>query len=172
MSRVLVAYATKMGATKGIADAIGDTIRAAGDEVTVLPANEVTDVGYYDAVVLGSALYAARWRPDAVQFLRRFRADLANRHVWLFHSGPLGETVGKPQKTPSAVRRMASTIGAAEPTTFAGRLEPETAQGFMARRMAKGSLAGDFRDWDQIRTWAAEIARSLHEEDIHAPHQD
>lgn len=172
MSRVLIAYASKMGATKEIAEAIGATITAAGDEVTVLPAQAVLDIGYYDAVVLGSALYMARWRPDAVQFLRRFRHQLAEKQVCLFHSGPLGEGADKPQKAPAAVRRLATAIGAEQPTTFAGRIEPETAQGFMAKKMAQGPAAGDFRDWDQIRQWAGEIARSTHKEDIHAPHQD
>lgn len=172
MSRVLIAYASKMGATQEIAEAIGTTMTAAGDEVTVAPAQAVLDIGYYDAIVLGSALYMARWRPDAVQFLRRFRSELPSKRVWLFHSGPLGEGTDKPQKAPAAVRRLATEIGAGQPTTFPGRIKPETARGFMAKKMAKGPLAGDFRDWDQIRQWATEITRSTHKEDIHAPHQD
>jgi len=174
MSRVLIAYASKMGATQEIADQIGATITTAGDEVTVLPAQDVMDIDYYAAVVLGSALYMARWRPDAVQFLRRFRTGLSRKPVWLFHSGPLGEGADKPQKAPAAVRRLATAIGAEQPTTFAGRIEPETAKGFMAKKMAQGPLAGDFRDWEQIRQWATEVASTLHigKEGIHAPQQD
>nr|WP_232327799.1 flavodoxin domain-containing protein [Kibdelosporangium sp. MJ126-NF4]CTQ98975.1 flavodoxin [Kibdelosporangium sp. MJ126-NF4] len=172
ISKVLVAYATKMGSTREIAEAIGTRIASGGDEVTVLPVEDVVDVGYYDAVVVGSALYMFRWRREAVAFLRRFHKDLAVRPVWLFHSGPIGENADQPQKTPAAVARLVATMGATEPVTFAGRIEPATARGFMAARMAKGPLAGDCRDWDKIREWAAEVARSLHEEGIHAPRQD
>jgi menaquinone-dependent protoporphyrinogen oxidase len=171
MSRVLIAYASKMGSTQEIAEVIGATITAAGDEVTVLPAQDVTDIDYYDVVVLGSALYMARWRPDAVRFLRRFRNQLASKALLLFHSGPLGDGADEPQKAPGAVRRLATSIGAQQPTTFPGRIQPETARGFMAKKMAQGPLAGDFRNWDQIRQWAGEIARSMHKEDVHAPHQ-
>ncbi|RSM85302.1 flavodoxin [Kibdelosporangium aridum] len=172
MTRVLVAYATKMGSTYEIAEAIGKEIASTGDEVTVLPVQDVLDVSYYDAVVLGSALYMFRWRKEAVAFLRRFREELTARPVWLFHSGPLEENADQPQKTPTAVARLVVDIGAEEPVTFGGRIEPATAKGFMAKRMAKGPMAGDYRNWDQIHEWAREVARSLHEEEIHAPRQE
>lgn len=38
--------------------------------------------------------------------------------------------------------------------------------------MAKGPMAGDYRNWDRIHEWADEVARSLHEEETHAPRQD
>jgi len=166
MSTVLVAYATKMGSTKEIADRIGATIAAAGLDVTVLPAREVRDVGY-DAVVLGSALYARRWRPEAVRFLKRHRAALAGRPLWLFHSGPCGPDAATPQPTPAKVRRLTGV----EAVSFGGRLEAATAQGFLARKMATGPTAGDFRDWNQIQTWATGIATTVHREETRAQGQ-
>lgn len=163
MTSVLVAYATKMGSTKGIAEAIGATIAEAGFEVTVLPARDVRDVKPYDAVVLGSALYAMRWRPDAVRFLKRYQGELAR--LWLFHNGPIGPDAAKPQRTPKKVRQLAGQ----DAVTFGGRIEADTAKGFIARKMAQGPSAGDFRDWDQIHAWATEIARALHKDDTHAP---
>lgn len=44
MTEILVAYATKMGATKEIAEAIAARIRSASHEVTVLDAADVDSV--------------------------------------------------------------------------------------------------------------------------------
>jgi menaquinone-dependent protoporphyrinogen oxidase len=160
MAEILVAYATKMGATKEIAEAIAERIRSASHEVTVLDVADVGSVEPYKAVVLGSALYAGRWRPEAVKFLKRNASVLARKPVWLFHSGPLGTDLSA-QKAPPKVRELAVRIGADQPATFGGRLTAETAVGFFARKMAQGSMAGDHRDWDAIALWANNIAEQL-----------
>ena len=68
--KVLVAYATKMGATATIAAAIGSELRAAGHQVDVHEIGAVLAVSEYDAVIVGSAIYKGRWRTEAVRFLR------------------------------------------------------------------------------------------------------
>ena len=162
MSRkVLVAYASKMGATADIAEAIGDELRSHGHDVDVLDVAQVRTIEPYDAVVLGSAIYIRRWRRDAVRFLRSNVDELRKRQVWLFHSGPVGPDKDQEQAMPPAVRRLAREIGATPAVTFAGRLEPATAKGFLARRLAKGTLSGDSRDWPKIRAWAADLSTAI-----------
>jgi menaquinone-dependent protoporphyrinogen oxidase len=160
--RVLVAYASRMGSTREIAEAVGAEITRAGLAVDVRPAADVIDVEPYAAVVVGSALYFARWRPPAVRLLRRHGRALRARPVWLFQSGPVGDTgasSGRPSHpAPRVVRRLAARIGADLPVTFGGALTPERAQGLLARRIVARGVSGDSRDFDDIRAWARELA--------------
>lgn len=160
-----VAYASKMGATKEIAEVIGVQLADAGLDVQVRDACDVTTVHGYDAVVVASAIHAPRWRPDAVQVVELIvdkNDDIGQRPPWLFHSGPCGESAGTHDVVaPKKVRRAAHRLGIAPPVTFGGRLDPGTAKGFIARKMAKGPMAGDFLDFDRIRAWADDIGGQL-----------
>ena len=71
--KVLVAYATRHGATAGIAERIGSKLREHGLDATVLPAKDVRDVREYDAFVIGSAAYMYHWLKDATDFVHRHR---------------------------------------------------------------------------------------------------
>jgi len=88
--KVLVGYATRHGATAGIAERIGDRLRAAGLEADVAPVGTVRYPAPYDAFVIGAAAYMSHWLTEATTFVERHRELLASRPVWLFSSGPLG----------------------------------------------------------------------------------
>lgn len=160
MSHVLVAYASKHGSTREIAEVIGESLRETGLEVDVRAAAEVDDLGPYDAVVLGSALYSAHWQRDANRFVRRHRAELPQRPVWLFSSGPLDWSADRAD-IPLAehVARDVEPIGARGHRTFGGRLLPDT-PGIEPHILATHPT-GDFRNWTAIRAWAREIAGAL-----------
>ncbi len=74
--RVLVTYATRMGSTTGIAEAIGRTLAAQGVAVDVRAMQEVHDLTPYSAVVAGSAIQAGCWLPEAMQFMEAHREEL------------------------------------------------------------------------------------------------
>ena len=162
MKTVLVAYASRMGSTQEIAAAIGDQLTTRGFDVEVAAAETTPSARSFDAVILGSALYMGRWERDAVDYLKRQAPDLTDRPTWLFQSGPSGPPAeGKPTPTPGAVQRLCGKIGLAAPTTFGGNLDHSRATGLLARWVSNGDLAGDFRDWDQIRAWADGVADQL-----------
>ena len=75
MTRTLVTYASRMGGTEGIARAIADEMQRAGIDVDLRPAADVRSVTGYDAVVLGSAVYAGRWLRPARTLLKRLVAS-------------------------------------------------------------------------------------------------
>lgn len=159
MTRVLVAYASKMGSTGEIAEAIGARLTERGCLAEVRSAETVESIDGYDAVVLGSAVYATRWRPEAVRFVRRHQARLAARPTWLFESGWLGKRPSTLVATPGA-RRRAAKVGALTPIVFGGRLDPDLTTGHMDRMLAK-RMSGDARDWDEIKSWADQVADTL-----------
>lgn len=165
-NKVLVAYGTKYGATAEIAGRIGEVLQKAGFAVDVLSAERVADVSPYDAVVLGSAVYAGSWRKEAAKLLTSQANALAERPVWLFSSGPTGP--GDPVellngwRIPNALRPIAERIKVRDIAVFHGVIDMQKLS-LPDRLLIKGikAPAGDFRDWPAITAWAEGIARAL-----------
>jgi menaquinone-dependent protoporphyrinogen oxidase len=160
--KVLVAYASKHGATQGIAEAIADQLRVRGLSADAEPAGADIDLDATDAVVLGSAIYAGHWRDEAVDFARAHKDVLAAMPVWLFSSGPLGEDVEDEEQQPKQLEELAKDLQPNDHRIFFGALD-RSKLGFGERMIAKAVKApdGDFRDWDAIRAWADQIAAAL-----------
>jgi menaquinone-dependent protoporphyrinogen oxidase len=158
-ARVLVAYASKLGSTRAIAEAMAQVLRDGGHDAVALPARDVRTVADYDAVILGSALYAAMWRKDARQFAERFRADLQARPLWLFSSGPLDRRLARADQpiTPHGAE-ITRDLGARGHRTFGGRL---AADADVEARILQTHRIGDFRDWRAIVDYAYRIGREL-----------
>ncbi|MEX0874104.1 MAG: flavodoxin domain-containing protein [Actinomycetota bacterium] len=158
--KILVAYATKAGATAEIAEAVADELRRAELDVDVRKVSDVKSIDEYRAVIVGSAVYFDRWRQEAVQFLRHFKRDLSSRPVWLFQDGPLESDFDESMRPlPRRVMFLADRLGMMGSVTFGGRLE-EGQGGPVARSIAK-TYAGDYRDFKDIQEWAAKVARIL-----------
>lgn len=160
MCRVLVAYATRGGSTQEIAEAVADELRQTDHSVTIAPCDAAPDAEGFDAVVVGSALYTGRWLAAATHYLRRQSRALAGRPTYLFQSGPCSEDPNA-TPTPRAIRSLARRLGLAEPTTFAGRIDPARITGRFSRWLATSVPAGDFRDWTAIRGWGYAVGCGL-----------
>ena len=162
--RVLVAYATKTGSTAGIAQAIGEELGQMGLEADVRPADSVTDVRGYEAVILGSAVYIGRWRKEALRLGSRHAAELRQKPVWLFESGPTDASADEGKAVPAkAAVALAAQLGARQHVIFGGRFEPEQAGRFTRSMIARSDKSpyGDFRNFERIRGWARAIGEEL-----------
>ncbi|MGB2895248.1 MAG: flavodoxin domain-containing protein [Anaerolineales bacterium] len=165
-NRVLLAYATKYGATEEIAEKIGQVMLQAGLQTDVLPVDRVGDLAPYKAIILGSAVYVGQWRKEAVAFLDANEKAMAKLPVWFFSSGPTG--TGDPVQLmqgwlfPEAQQPIAERIQPRDIAFFHGVLDIEKLS-LAEKLLIKGIKApvGDFRDWDAITSWAEAIAAAL-----------
>lgn len=175
--RILVAYASRHGATRGIAERIAQTLERGGLEVALRPADEAGTVDDFDAFVIGSAAYNHHWLKEATEFVRRHRSLLASRPVWLFSSGPTGtETVDANGRDlleaskPEEFDEFAD-IQPRDRRVFFGAYDPDVEPIGVAERLGsfftripairEALPAGDFRDWPAIEAWATGIAQEL-----------
>jgi menaquinone-dependent protoporphyrinogen oxidase len=156
---VLVAYATEQGSTGEIAETVAEILRNAGLEVDLINAARVRSLGGYRSVVIGGAIAIGHLHPDAQQFLRRFREEIASLQLAVFG---VGSRTTEPSNL-EACRRQLDTalerVPEAQPfavTVFGGVLDPAEL------RSAFNPLpAVDARDWFAIRTWAVLVASRL-----------
>ena len=144
--RVLVTAATRYGASAEIAETIAEVLGERGLEPTLLPPEQVEEVDGYDAVVLGSAVYAGHWLKPARELVDRLGSELAKRPVWLFSSGPVGDPP-KPEEDPVDVAEIEGLTKAREHRVFAGKLVRRQLS-FPERAIVSALRVpeGDFRD--------------------------
>ncbi|WP_326834999.1 flavodoxin domain-containing protein [Amycolatopsis rhabdoformis] len=166
--RILVAVATRHGATREIAEQIAVVAVAALEETgagstvaDVVDAEHVASLDGYDAVVLGSAVYLGHWLESARRLVHEHREQLRRLPVWLFSSGP----VGRPDRTgedPVDVSDLLVASGAREHRLFGGRIDRARLR-FPERAVVTALRVrdGDNRDWPMIRAWARTIAGEL-----------
>ena len=176
--RVLVAYATKHGATRGIAEKIASTLRRRDQDVDLRQIDDTIEAADYDAFVIGSAAYMGGWLKEATNFVRRNESLLAKRPVWLFSSGPIGtDTVDakgrdvRVASEPSEFAEFRESLRPRDAHVFFGAYDPDAPPVGLAERLGsvftrmpairEAMPAGDFRDWAEIEAWAERISVDL-----------
>ena len=159
--KVLVSVASRHGASFEIAEEISATLAASSFQTAVLPPDAVTSLDGYDAVILGSSVYVGHWMDSAVNLVERFSSEIKAVPVWLFSSGPIGHEPG-PEDEPVDVADLIAATGAREHRVFAGQVDrAKLGLGEKVILTAVRAPEGDFRPWEEIRTWAAGIAAAL-----------
>lgn len=172
---VLVAYASRHGATAGIAEKIAESLSENGAEAVAIDVNDVDDVAQYDAFVIGAAAYMFHWLKDATRFVKRNVQTFSAKPVWLFSSGPIGTELVDDEgrdvfeaSRPKEFDELGPLVNPKGEKVFFGAWNPEEskpvgmAERFMKLLPASDSLpTGDFRDWEAIDAWAKEIADQL-----------
>jgi menaquinone-dependent protoporphyrinogen oxidase len=168
--KVLVAYASKYGSTKEVAEAVAATLRESGLAVDIQPMRRVRTLEGYRAVVMGAPIYLGSWHGDALDFLARLRETFGQKTVAVFALGP---TQGDETER-SGSRSQLDTILAKFPwlapiaiELFAGRYNPAKFNLFdrlitaLPASPLHGVPASDHRDWAAIRVWAGGLAAKI-----------
>jgi menaquinone-dependent protoporphyrinogen oxidase len=153
---VLVAYGSKHGSTREIAEAIAETFRSKGVDARAESAL-TADPHDARAVVVGAALYTGRIHAHALRFLRAYEETLAELPLAVFGSGP--RTL-EPEDITSSLRQLRSGLQRAVPRlrpvslmVFGGAVDPHVLRWPFSRMPAF-----DARDWDAVRDWTIELA--------------
>jgi menaquinone-dependent protoporphyrinogen oxidase len=165
--RVAVIYGSRLGSTRGIAERIAARLRASGLDVDVAAAEHLGDLPAADAYVIGSGVYGRHWMTQAAALVKRSKAVLSARQVWLFSVGPLGQWAKS--NDPIEPREIAGFRRAIRPVdhrVFAGAFDSGAIDGsdlsLVERLVSRRFLPeGDFRDWAAIDTWSDGIVRRL-----------
>jgi menaquinone-dependent protoporphyrinogen oxidase len=176
--KILVAYATWAGTTRGVADAIAKDLMYKKTIVEVSRAGLVKDINTYDAVVLGTSIHAGRTVGDFNKFLHRFYEPLKGKKLAYFvvcanmftdNEQNRAETLGWLNKVLVGLDDLKPVdIG-----MFAGGVvtEGEDYQrlnfivkaiiGSMKESIIKQYNKSDLRDWDKISQWAKDLKKKL-----------
>ena len=108
--KVLIVYETKYGNTKKAAETMGDVIKEAGNDVTIMKVDAVESerIKDYEALVIGSPTYASSQAKSIKKFISSLDVDAGTKIVVFdTHSGD-GINTGGPMRR--AVKKMEKEI--------------------------------------------------------------
>jgi menaquinone-dependent protoporphyrinogen oxidase len=159
---VLVAYATRYGSTKEVAETVAVTLRESGLEVDLQQLRQVHSIDQYRGIVIGAPLYMFRWHKDALNFLSRYHTALTKRPVAIFALGPFHADAKEFQGAREQLDKELAKFPWLTPAAieiFGGKFDPEklTFPHNLVPALKK-MPASDVRDWSVIRAWANGLA--------------
>ena len=185
--KTLIAYGTYFGATAGTAEEIRTILQEEGFEVKSANMKEekIQDISEYNLIVVGSGMRMGNWTKEAEDFVRKFQKDLENKKLALFISSlkPVEEKEGKTDRV-ARIRKIGLEdkilnyhLNPITTGQFGGIVDYNQ-MGFIIRKSMeigyksalqrngfKETTPGvyDLRDWNEIRSWARELAQKARE---------
>lgn len=173
---VLVAFGTRYGSTAMVASTIASELRSAGhaDRVADLRERAPANLGSYEMVVVGSPVFIGKWTKPAQEFLRRNAEAMAEKKVALFvccsdvlfeekvdagRKMYLEDVAAAYDLRPVAMGMFGGEVDFNKYSMFTRFLLSKVgAREAMETRGIETSKPYDFRDWEQVRTWARCLA--------------
>jgi len=166
---ILVAYATRYGSTKEVAETVATTLEEQGLEVELKAAREVRSLDGHGAVVLGTPLYFGALYKDVRALLERSQAALEQMPLALFALGPIKAedgVEGSREQLDAALAKL-PWLSPVATAVFVGKYDPANL-GLKDKMIAAlpasplhGEPAHDERDWPAIQCWARELPVKL-----------
>jgi len=184
MTKVLIVYGTRYGATASTSEEIAKILRQEGLDVRIVNAKKekVRDIAEYELIIVGSGIQINRWTGEPEQFIKKFQKELAKKKVALFVScGSASQAItDQPDAVAEAKRKYLEekaakynlqtvTLGLFGGVYNYNKIPWWAKKAMEAERPRiaaafKETQPGvyDTRDWNAIRTWAKELAQKVH----------
>jgi menaquinone-dependent protoporphyrinogen oxidase len=179
---VLIVYGSRYGATKSTSEEIAKVLQSEGMEVKVVDIRKekVKDVSPYSLIIIGSGMQMGKWTKEPEAFMEKHQKALSNKKVAIFVSSGAEAFLEFEKKTEEIesnrklyLEEKASKFNL-QPVSlvmFGGVwdynkmnfLFKKALASFKPRLEAAGvreTQPGiyDTRNWENIRTWAKELA--------------
>ncbi len=184
--RTLIVFGTRYGATAGTSEEIAKALREEGFDVRVANAKKekIKEISEYELVVVGSGMRMGKWTGEAEDFLKKFQKEFEKKKLAIFASTmkTVSEREGKTEDVANMRKAalddkveqfnlhpiMLGFFGGVLDYNKMGFLFAKT-MGFLKPQLEKDGFKEtepnlyDLRDWDEIRSWAKELARKARE---------
>ena len=158
--RILVAYASRCGSTAEIAEALGRDLQSRGYRPEIAPVATVSGVGGYQAVLLGSAVRAGNWLPEATAFVRQHRREIQDLPNAFFtvHMRNLGDDEKSRNGRLAYLNPVHELVQPDVEVFFAGRMDFNRLS-FGERLLCRvmGAESRDLRNWPAIHGWGSSV---------------
>ena len=111
MSKALIVYGTRYGATANTSEVIADTLRQVGYEVKILDAKKekIQSIDEFDLIIVGSGIQMGKWTSEPEDFIKKYQKDVSTKKLALFVScgsaNPLSEGEKKNKEMNDAKRK-------------------------------------------------------------------
>lgn len=159
--KALVAYASKYGSTREVAEAVTAALCECALDAESRPMREVRSLDGYGLVVLGAPLYMLRWHGDALRFLALHRQALIGRPVAVFALGPFHDEPKEWQEVAKELDKELARFPWFKPVArqvFGGKFDPATLVfPWKLIPALRHMPPSDIRDWTAIHAWAKDL---------------
>jgi len=184
-TKILIAYGTRYGATTSTAEEISKVLQGEGFEVKVVNLKEekIKDISKFELVIIGSGMKMEMWTSKAKAFLNKFSSELKKKKVALFvssgaralmeHKGEhdeisritkkyLGDKASKYDLNPISMTMFGGIWDYNQMGKIYRKFLDAEKENFIPAGI-KETEPGvyDSRNWDEIRTWASELAQMI-----------
>jgi menaquinone-dependent protoporphyrinogen oxidase len=183
MSKALIIYGTRYGATASTSEEMAKIFRQEGLDTQVVDAGKekIGDISQYNLIVVGSGIQINRWTGAPEKFIKKHQKELVNKKVALFvccgaASIETQEDEDKSKELKNKYLNEKAAKFGLEPIAlgfFGGVYNYNNVPWWAKKAMeadrqrveasAKQTEPGvyDARNWDVIKAWAKEVAQKV-----------